>query len=47
MLSIYNLICNGYQVLVSKAMAKSANDYYSSVGEFAQDVQDLVLGRWF
>jgi serine/threonine protein kinase len=36
-----------WQEIVSKAMAKSADDRYATAGEFAQDVQDLVSGRWF
>ena len=36
-----------WQEIISNAMAKSADDRYATAGEFAQDVQDLVSGRWF
>ena len=36
-----------WQEIVGKAMAKSPDDRYASAGEFAQDVQGLITGRWF
>lgn len=36
-----------WQEIVSKAMAKSPDERYDSAGAFAQDVQDLVSGRWY
>ncbi len=38
---------NAWQEIIVKAMAKSPDGRYTSAGEFAQDVQDLVSGRWF
>ncbi len=36
-----------WREIVGKAMAKTPHDRYAGAGEFAQDVQDLVSGRWF
>lgn len=36
-----------WQEIVGKAMAKSPDVRYASAGAFAQDVQDLVSGRWY
>jgi len=38
---------NAWQEIVGKAMAKSLDDRYASAGALAQDVQDLVSGRFF
>lgn len=38
---------NAWGEIVGKAMAKSPDDRYSSASELAQDVKDLVSGRFF
>jgi len=40
-------LSEAWDEIVSKAMAKSPDERYSRAGELAQDVQDLVSGRWF
>jgi len=40
-------LSEAWQEIVSKAMAKSPDERYASAGALAQDVQDLVSGRWF
>ena len=40
-------LTDGWQEVVSKAMAKIPDERYASAGDFAQDVQDLVSGRWY
>jgi len=36
-----------WQEVVSKAMAKDPNDRYSTAGEFARDIAQVVSGKWF
>jgi serine/threonine protein kinase len=36
-----------WQEIVGKALAKDPDDRYSSAGEFARDVRDMVSGRWY
>lgn len=40
-------LAKDWQEIVYKAMAKSPDERYASAGDFAQDIQDLVSGRWF
>jgi serine/threonine-protein kinase len=40
-------LTDGWQEIVSKAMAKTPDKRFASAGDFAQDVQDLVSGRWY
>lgn len=36
-----------WQEVVAKAMAKDPNDRYTTAGDFARDVNEVVSGRWF
>jgi serine/threonine protein kinase len=36
-----------WQEVVAKAMAKDPNDRYSTAGDFARDVNEVVSGKWF
>lgn len=36
-----------WQEIVDKAMAKSPDERYTTAGELARDVKDLVTGRWY
>ncbi|MFN8399829.1 MAG: serine/threonine-protein kinase [Anaerolineales bacterium] len=36
-----------WQEVVSKAMAKDPKDRYSTAGDFARDVNEVVSGKWF
>lgn len=36
-----------WQEVVGKAMAKDPNDRYSTAGDFARDVQEVVSGKWY
>jgi len=36
-----------WQEIINKAMAKSPDERYASAGALAQDVPELVSGRWF
>jgi eukaryotic-like serine/threonine-protein kinase len=36
-----------WQEVVSKAMAKDPNARYTTAGDFARDVNEVVSGRWF
>jgi len=40
-------LSEAWDEIVSKAMAKSPDERYARAGELAQEVQDLVSGRWF
>lgn len=36
-----------WQEVVSKAMAKDPSERYSSAGDFARDVNEIVSGKWY
>ncbi len=36
-----------WQEVVSKAMAKDPQDRYSTAGDFARDVKEVVSGKWY
>ncbi|RJP49614.1 MAG: serine/threonine protein kinase [Anaerolineaceae bacterium] len=36
-----------WQEVVVRAMAKNSNDRYSTAGEFARDVDEVVSGKWY
>ncbi len=36
-----------WQEVVAKAMAKDPSDRYSTAGDFARDVQEVVSGKWY
>ena len=36
-----------WQEVVAKAMAKDPKDRYSTAGEFARDVNEVVSGKWY
>lgn len=40
-------LSESWNEIVNKAMTKSPDERYASAGALAQDVQDLVSGRWF
>ena len=44
---IKNNIPAVWQEVVSKAMAKVPNDRYSTAGDFARDVAEVVSGKWY
>jgi serine/threonine-protein kinase len=44
---IKNNIPAVWQEVVSKAMAKKPNDRYSTAGDFARDVAEVVSGKWY
>ncbi len=44
---IKNNIPAVWQEVVSKAMAKAPNDRYSTAGDFARDVAEVVSGKWY
>jgi len=36
-----------WQEVVAKAMAKDPNERYTTAGDFARDVQEIVSGKWY
>jgi len=44
---IKNNIPAVWQEVVSKAMAKNPNNRYSTAGDFARDVAEVVSGKWY